>query len=317
MGADLELTAFIDALVCFDRLYCIANPIIDISHFNRRLGANVLTAIPDPDGGMLRRLAVQAAASGVSEMWSLRVQAGPDDSWGQEVQAVVDGWRAVLGPDIPSDGPFDIDGVDIRLAETGAPAASSDVDETPSASYDPQDDLSAVLIDGAAASSESAINSRHRQLRISGARLRVITGQLVPADVPPAGGSSRRAARALRCQVRAWQGDWEQAVSELEDLHNAYPYDGYTLLESSLLQLAQHHYRAAIEAAEKAAHVYRIDSCPLQLRAAALAHTRGLDDAQSVIEEGLRRFPDSGGLRTQRGWVNFARREFTQRSGRL
>ena len=63
--------------------------------------------------------------------------------------------------------------------------------------------------------------------------------------------------------------------------------------------------------------MFTIDSCPLQLRAAALAHTRGLDDAQSVIEEGLRRFPDSGGLRTQRGWVNFARREFTQRSGRL
>lgn len=161
-----ELTAFIDALVCFDRLYCIANPIIDISHFNRRLGANVLTAIPDPDGGMLRRLAAQAAASGVSEMWSLRVQAGPDDSWGQEVQAVVDGWRAVLGPDIPSDGPFDINGIDIRLAEMAAPAATPGVDETSSAPYDPQSDLSAVLVDGAAASSESAINSRHRQLRI-------------------------------------------------------------------------------------------------------------------------------------------------------
>ena len=61
-----ELTAFIDALVCFDRLYCIANPIIDVSDFNRRLGADVLTAIPDPDGGVLRRLAANAAAGGLS-----------------------------------------------------------------------------------------------------------------------------------------------------------------------------------------------------------------------------------------------------------
>ncbi len=161
-----ELTAFVDALVCFDRLYCIANPIIDVSHFNQRLGANVLTAIPDPDGGMLRRLAAQAAAGGVAEMRSLRLQTEPDDPWGQEVRAVVDGWRAVLGPDIPSDGPFDIHGIDIRLAEMAAPAATSDADETLSIPDDLKSDLSAVLIDGAAASSESAINSRHRQLRI-------------------------------------------------------------------------------------------------------------------------------------------------------
>jgi hypothetical protein len=169
-----ELTAFIDALVCFDRLYCIANPIIDTSHFNRRLGANVLTAIPDPDGGMLRRLAAHAAASGVSEMWSLRLQAAPDDAWGQEVQAVVDGWRAVLGADIPNDGPFDINGVDIRLAEMAAPAATPNVGAGSAAAYDPQSDLSAVLIDGAAASSESGINSRHRQLQtlIEATRLR-------------------------------------------------------------------------------------------------------------------------------------------------
>ena len=66
-----ELTAFIDALVCFDRLYCIANPAIDVSYFNQQLGAEVLTAIPDPDGGMLRRLAVQAAVNGLSKMRSL------------------------------------------------------------------------------------------------------------------------------------------------------------------------------------------------------------------------------------------------------
>src|ERR1035438_2974210 len=71
-----ELTAFIDALVCFDRLYCIASPVVDVSRFNRRLGAEVLTAIPDPDGGMLRRLAARAAADGVANMSSLRGQVG-------------------------------------------------------------------------------------------------------------------------------------------------------------------------------------------------------------------------------------------------
>jgi len=161
-----ELTAFIDALVCFDRLYCIANPIIDVSHFNQRLGARVLTAIPDPDGGMLRQLAAQAAASGVQEMWSLRQQAEPDDPWGQEVQAVVAGWRAVLGPDIPDEGPFDINGIDIRLADMAAPVATASAGGTLSAPDALQSDLSVVLIDGVGASSESGINSRHRQLRI-------------------------------------------------------------------------------------------------------------------------------------------------------
>jgi hypothetical protein len=42
-----ELTAFVDALVCFDRLSCGADPAVDVSRFNRRLGAKVLTAIPD------------------------------------------------------------------------------------------------------------------------------------------------------------------------------------------------------------------------------------------------------------------------------
>lgn len=60
-----ELTAFIDALVCFDRLYCIGNPVIDVPEFNRRLGGDVLTAIPDPDDGMLRRVAAGAAEAGV------------------------------------------------------------------------------------------------------------------------------------------------------------------------------------------------------------------------------------------------------------
>jgi hypothetical protein len=115
-----ELTAFIDALVCYDRLYCVANPAIDVSRFNQRLGAEVLRAIPDPDFGMLRRVAGQAAADGVSNMSRLRARAGSDDAWGQEVQAVVDGWRAVLGVDFPDDGPFDISGVDTRLIQLAA-----------------------------------------------------------------------------------------------------------------------------------------------------------------------------------------------------
>jgi hypothetical protein len=86
-----ELTTFIDALVSFDRLYCIENPVIDVAHFNQQLGTEVLRVIPDPNGGMLRRLAAQAAADGLSNMRSLRVQAGSDDAFGQEVQAVVEG----------------------------------------------------------------------------------------------------------------------------------------------------------------------------------------------------------------------------------
>jgi len=33
-----ELTAFIDALVCYDQLYCVVNPAVDVSRFNQRLG---------------------------------------------------------------------------------------------------------------------------------------------------------------------------------------------------------------------------------------------------------------------------------------
>jgi hypothetical protein len=156
-----ELTAFIDALTCFDRLYCIANPVLDVSRFNRRLGADVLTAIPDPDGGMLRRLAAQAAADGVSNMSSLREQVGPDDAFAQEVEAVVDGWRAVLGPDFPSDGPFDTKGVDIRLVNMNAPATSAESYDEP---YEPGEDLSVVLIDGTAAISGD-VRSRRRLFR--------------------------------------------------------------------------------------------------------------------------------------------------------
>lgn len=154
-----ELTAFIDALACFDRLYCIANPAIDVAYFNRRLGADVLTVIPDPDGGMLRRLAAQAAANGLSEMRDLRAHAGSDDAFGQEVQAVVKGWRAVLGPDFPDDGPFDSTGLDTRLAQMAGPVGTPEY-----APPGPDPVLSAPaarLIDGAASGTPAS-----HQLRV-------------------------------------------------------------------------------------------------------------------------------------------------------
>jgi hypothetical protein len=215
-----ELTTFIDALTCFDRLYCIANPVIDVSHFNQRLGAEVLTAIPDPDGGMLRRLAVEAAADGVTNMSTLRVEASHHDAFGQEVQALIDGWRAVLGPDFPSDGPFDTVGVDIRLAQMAAPAATpfpesvragSALSDFPEAQPFPESvpagtappdypegvppagavpDLdagsSAVLVDGGAiASGESPVNSRHQHLRILIEATRVPQSPGAPVARPP------------------------------------------------------------------------------------------------------------------------------------
>ncbi len=151
-----ELAAFIDALVCFDRLYCIANPAIDVSYFNQKLGAPVLTAIPDPDGGMLRQVAAHAAVDGVSNMELLRMSAGDDDAWGQEVQAVVDGWRAVLGPDLPDSGPFDLSSTDIRLAEMAdffqlrrdLPPVRSDLTPVHNTMEFVSPDHSAVLVDG-------------------------------------------------------------------------------------------------------------------------------------------------------------------------
>jgi hypothetical protein len=165
-----ELTAFIDALVCFDRLYFIANPVIDASYFNMRLGADVLTVIPDPNGGTLRQLAAQAAADGVSNMRSLCMNAGPDDAFGQELQAIVDGWRIVLGPDFPHDGAFDINGLDIQLAEMAMrtePGVSAAPVATINADDDPGSYLSTVLVDGTAiASGESPVSSRHQHLRV-------------------------------------------------------------------------------------------------------------------------------------------------------
>lgn len=86
-----ELTTFIDALVCFDRLYCIANPHIDVAGFNRLLGTEVLSAIPDPGAGMLRKLAAVAAEDGLANMRALAGKVGCDDEFGEEIQAVAKG----------------------------------------------------------------------------------------------------------------------------------------------------------------------------------------------------------------------------------
>lgn len=162
-----ELTAFIDAMVCFNRLYCIANPGIDVSHFNQRLGADVMAVIPDPDGGTLRRLAAQAAADGLKDMSNLYKWADLDDACDQELQAVVDGWRAVLGKEFPSSGLFDVDMLDSRLVQMKDPSYTIDPKKGPEPDYDPHSDLSTVLIEGArAAKADFAGDSIHPQLQV-------------------------------------------------------------------------------------------------------------------------------------------------------
>ena len=141
-----ELTTFIDALVCFDRLYCIANPGIDVDEFNRLLGTEVLSPLPDPDAGMLRGLATAAAVDGLANMRILARKVGSDDEFGQEVQAVAKGWRAVLGADLPGDSPFDTGALNnLRVL-------SDYLDRTPPSDEPspPAAQPSAVLIDGSA-----------------------------------------------------------------------------------------------------------------------------------------------------------------------
>jgi hypothetical protein len=128
-----ELTTFIDALVCFDRLYCIANPRIGVAWFNRLLGTEVLSEIPDPGDGMLRRLATVAAEEGLANMRALSERAGRDDEFGQEVQAVGAGWQAVLGADLPADSPFRVEERNIERPWLGFPASPPCGDSPPAA----------------------------------------------------------------------------------------------------------------------------------------------------------------------------------------
>jgi len=122
-----ELTTFIDALVCFDRLYCIANPDINVAYFNHMLGSEVLSVVPDPYDGMLRRLATAAARDGLLSMLALAGKVGCEDEFGEEVHAVAKGWQAVLGADLPSGSPFDTGALDVmrllaRLPDSAPPA---------------------------------------------------------------------------------------------------------------------------------------------------------------------------------------------------
>jgi hypothetical protein len=205
-----ELTAFVDALVCFDRLYCVTNPAIDVARFNRRLGAEVLTAIPDPDHGMLRRVAGQAAADGVSNMSLLRARAGSDDAWGQEVQAVVAGWRAVLGADFPSDGPFDVSDVDtrlVRLAVTVALGSPGPLKARLAArmarqrqaglpvDVGPLSPVSALLADGLLARATFGYD-RYQPLQVLIEATRLPQSPAAPADRPPLPARQQLAASA-------------------------------------------------------------------------------------------------------------------------
>lgn len=138
-----ELTTFIDALVCFDRLYCIANSGTDIARFNRLLGTEVLSEIPDPDDGMLRRLATVAAEDGLANMRALAARAGSDDEFGEEVHAVATGWQAVLGADLRTDSPFWTDVADINPVWHATPALTPGRDDLPPAAMQ----RSATIID--------------------------------------------------------------------------------------------------------------------------------------------------------------------------
>jgi hypothetical protein len=141
-----ELTTFVDALVCFDRLYCIANPGINVERFNRLLGTEALSPLPDPDDGMLRRLATAAAMDGLANMDILARKVGSDDEFGQEVRTVAKGWQAVLGADLPGDSPFDTRSLDnLRVLTAYLPFTSATDDPSPAAGQP-----SGVLIDGSA-----------------------------------------------------------------------------------------------------------------------------------------------------------------------
>ena len=174
-----ELTTFIDALVCFDRLYCIANPGIDVDEFNRLLGTEVLSPLPDPDAGMLRRLATAAAVDGLANMRILARKVGSDDEFGQEVQTVAKGWRAVLGADLPGDSPFDTGALNnLRVL-------SDYLDRTPPSDEPspPAAQPSAVLIDGSARKSFTEGLSKTLALLVQATRVPLTPADL--AELPP------------------------------------------------------------------------------------------------------------------------------------
>ncbi len=118
------------------------------------------------------------------------------------------------------------------------------------------------------------------------------------------------AAQALRCQLTARQGHWDQAVSDLKQLHERYPYDQTTLFELAFLQLVSYHYDEAAAWAEKLARTYRASSVAYEFMVAAFARRRLPDKAQDVAAEGLDCFPHSYGLRVQRGWARLAQQDF-------
>jgi hypothetical protein len=181
-----ELAAFIDAMVCFDHLYCIENPAIDVYGFNRRLGVNVLMAVPDPDGGTLRRLAAEAAVGGISNMDGLKGSVGDPDAYGTEVKAVGDGWRAVLGQDISDMAPFATGTLDTWLRLLFTTSSSADGDHEPGEG----DELSVELIDGVEAVLRKPehwqISPRRRQLSLIQKRLGVL---IAATRLPHAPGS--------------------------------------------------------------------------------------------------------------------------------
>ena len=187
-----ELTTFIDALVCYDRLYCVDNPYIDLAGFNRLLGTEVLSPIPDPDAGTLRALATAAAQDGLVNMQALAGKVGSDDAFGAEVQAVAHGWQAVLGADLPDSSPFEAGALDIErvLFAHLQYAPSFNDDNLPKAAAQP----SALLVDGSAASSGSFGLSETLQVLTRATRVPVTPAD--EAEPPPLDARQRLAATA-------------------------------------------------------------------------------------------------------------------------
>lgn len=169
-----ELTTFIDALVCFDRLYCIANPDIDVDGFNRLLGTEVLSPLPDPDAGILRLLATEAAVDGLANMSILAGKVGSDDEFGQEVQTVAKGWQAVLGADLPGDSPFDTGALDSLRVLSQYLALERPSDKPSPAVAEP----SAALIDGRTAVLPSLGLSRTLEDLVAATRVPRIPAEL-------------------------------------------------------------------------------------------------------------------------------------------